>query len=746
MTTMSIVGAALPRAEGRDKVTGHARYAADVLPTTTLFAKVLRSPYAHARIVRIDASAAHELPGVRAVITGKDVPGHVQGKRLRDMPVLCWDVVRFVGDRVAAVAADTEEIAEEALALIEVEYEELPAVTTIEEALAVDAPVLHPDLQAYDGYPADAAADGVRNGLSKLTWRKGDVDAGFAVADIVLEHTFTTPSRHHGYIEPHAGTVAIDDNGRVQVWTCTKSPFSTRSQLAKAVGIPEERVVVNVATVGGDFGGKGDAIDLPIAYFLAERAGRPVKVLMTYTEELLAGNPSHPSVITIKSGITRDGRILARHLSAYHASGAYGGFKPIPTVAIGGASHGAGPYRVENCYFEAIQVYTNTVPRGFFRAPGAPQVNFAVESHTDLLAQAVGMDPAEFRLRNILQEGDVNGLGHALHDVHAEPVLRGALDAAGWWTSKRPNVGRGIGMYERGIPGGPSGATISLESDGSVTVLSPTFDQGVGTHTILRQIVAERMEVPVDRVRVVIGNTDEAPFDGGVGGSRVTHVAGLAATEACNLLQKALAERAANLLECPVEEITYGQGALWPRETPARKLSLVDLAGAQPQEPLKVTARVNPLAAPDLSSFCAQVAEVEVDPNTGQVRLLRFVTAHDVGTVINPITHQGQIDGGVVQGIGMALTEELLEEGQVTTLHLGEYKLPAIADIPPLETVLVPAAHGPAPYEGRAIGEMANCSPPAAIANAIADAVGVRLFTIPLTAERVYQALKAKNA
>lgn len=740
----SIVGAALPRIEARDKVTGRAVYAADVHPAGTLFAKVLRSPYPHARIVSIDTSRALELPGVHAVLTGLDIPDHYMGRRMRDMPVLCWDRVRFVGDRVAAVAADTEDIAEEALGLIDVEYEELPAVFDMLEALQPDAPLLHDDVKAYDGNPGAATAEGVHNGLSKLTWKKGDIDAGFAAADLVLEHTFTIPSRHHGYIEPHAGLVAIDPDGRVQVWTGTKSPFPTRSQLAKAIGVPESQIVVNVATVGGDFGGKGDAIDLPIAYYLAQRTGRPVKVVMSYTEELLACNPSHPSIITIKSGVTKDGRITARYLSALHSTGAYGAFKPMPTVAIGGASHGAGPYRVENCYFEALQVYTNTVPRGFFRAPGAPQVNFAVESHTDLIARELGMDPAEFRLKNILQEGDVNGLGHALHDVHAEAVLRGALDQADYFGPKRPNVGRGVGMYERGIPGGQSGVTLQLETDGTLTVISPTFDQGVGTHTILRQVVAETMQVPIDQVRVVIGNTDEAPYDGGMGGSRGTHVTGVAATEACNLLRNALAERAADLLECPVEEITYGEGAVWPRETPSRRFTLVDLAQAVPSQPIRVTADVNPIAAPGLSCFAAQVAEVEVDPETGQIRLTRFITAHDVGTIMNPITHQGQIDGGVIQGIGMALTEELVEDGQVTNLHLGEYKLPAVADIPPLETVLVQAATGPAPFEGRAIGEMANCSPPAAIANAIQDAIGVRLYDLPLTAEKVYKALKQR--
>ena len=743
--TTTIVGASLPRIEARDKVTGTALYTADFSPPGMLHAKILRSPYPHARIVSIDTTAAEAVPGVRAVVTGKDIPGSLFGKRMRDMPVLCWDKVRFVGDRVAAVAADTQEAAEEAIGLIEVEYEELPAVLTVQQAMVPGAVLVHDDVTVYDGHPAQVLAPDTRNALNRLTWKKGNVEEGFAKADLIIEHTFEVPSRHHGYIEPHAAMVDIDSDGRVQAWTCTKSPFSTRTQLAKAVGIPEADVCINVVLVGGDFGGKGDGLDLPIAYHLAKRSGRPVQIVLDYTDDLVATNPTHPSYITIKSGVTKDGRILARTLTAIHDSGAYGAFKPIPQVAIGGASHGGGPYRIDHCAFEAMQVYTNTVPRGFFRAPGAPQVNFAVESHTDLLARALGMDPGAFRLQNILQEGDENALGHKLHHVYAEQILRGAMDQAGWDTPKAPNVGRGIGMYERGIPGGPSGSIIGVEADGTLSVVSPIFDQGVGTNTVLRQIIAERMGVPFDSVRVVTGSTDVAPYDSGVGGSRVTHVAGLAAMEACRLLEGEMAQRAATFFECPTEEIVYGNGAVWPRETPSRRLTLADLVTRFPDAPpLRVTGNVNPGADPGLSCFCAQVAEVEVDPETGQVKVLRFVTSHDVGMVINPITHQGQIDGGVIQGIGMALTEELpgAEGGRIAVAHLGEYKIPAIADIPQLDTVLITIDGGPLPYAGRAIGEMANCSPPAAIANAIQDAIGARVYQLPLTAERVYRALR----
>jgi len=744
-TTATVIGAPIPRQEGPDKVSGRATYAADVNLPGMLYGSVLRSPYAHARIKSLDASGAWQVPGVKAVVTGADEPGHVMGRQLQDMPVLCWEKVRFIGDRVAAVAAETKEAAEEAIQLIRVEYEELPAVFDVLQAMDPGAPRLHDDVASYEGAPAQNLATDLPNGLSRVVYKKGDVEQGFRDADRIIEHMFTVPSRHAGYIEPHAGVVSIDPDGRVQVWQSTKSPFRTRKNVSQGTGVPERQIRVNPVYVGGDFGGKGDAMDLPIAYFLAKRAGRPVKMVMSYTEELMAADPDHPAVITIRTGVKNDGRMTARTIRAIHSTGAYGAFKPTPQVAIGGVSHGAGPYKIEHTLFEALQVYTNQVPCGFYRAPGAPQAMFAEECHTDLIAKELGMDPGVFRLKNVLDEGDVNGIGHKLHDVKAREVLEAALEAAGSNPKPGPYWGRGIAMYERSIPGGPSGSVITARADGNFAVITPVFDQGVGTHTVLRQIVAAQMGVPIDRVNVVAGDTDTAPPDPGVGGSRVTHTAGQATVKACDLLKEELCHQAASLLECPVEEVAYGEGAFWPREAPNRRVSSGDVV-AHAGGPVTVTGTVERPAANDISCFVAQVAEVEVDPDTGQVRLHRFITVHDVGTVINPIMHQGQIEGGVVQGIGQGLMEDLgIEDGRVTAAHLGDYKLPNIKDIPTLETVLIQAGGGPAPYDGKAIGEMANVSPAAAIANAVDDAVGVRLFTIPVTSERVYGGLREKQ-
>ncbi len=741
--TPSLIGAPIPRIEGPDKVTGRVSYAADVTLPGTLWGRILRSPHPHARIVRIDASAAWQVPGVRAVVTGQDVVGHYVGKTMRDMPVLCWDRVRFVGDRVAAVAAETPEAAEAALDAIVVEYEPLPAVFDPLAAMEPDAPLLHEDITRYDGAPPQWLAPDVHNGATRLAWRKGDPDAGFRAADLVLEHTFRIPARHEGYIEPHACLVAIDEDGRIQVWASTKAPFRCRTQLAKALGIPEDRICMHVVNVGGDFGAKGDAVDLPIAYFLARQAGRPVKIVLSYNEDLTASNPSHPTVITIRSGVTRDGRIVARTMRTVHASGAYTALKPNAVLSTW--NYVGGPYRVDHASFEFLQVYTNTVPGGYFRAPGAHQYTFAVECHTDLLAQELGLDPAEFRLRNLLTEGEEDAVGKRLRLIKAREVLQAALDAAGWGRPKPgPNRGRGVALFGRTIGGGAAGAVLTAEPDGTLTLLSPTFDQGCGTHTIMRQLVAAEWGVPLEQVRVVIGDTDQAPYDEGPRASRVTYCEGQAVLQACRDLRARLTEHAAELLYCREAEVTYRDGVFYGdgRQAPLAEVA----ARAGRGRPVTVTATLDAPYVENVVYFAAQVAEVAVDPETGQVRVERLVTAHDVGTIMNPVLHQGQIDGGVATGLGLALSEELLmEDGRITNGHLGEYKMPTMADMPPLETVLVPSGGGTGPHEAKAIGELANNSPPAAIANAIRDAVGVQLFELPLTAERVYRALRARG-
>ncbi|MGH7870630.1 MAG: xanthine dehydrogenase family protein molybdopterin-binding subunit [Candidatus Binatia bacterium] len=742
MADLKVVGTAVPRGEGSEKVSGQSVYAADVKLAGLLWAKILRSPHPHARIREVDTAKAEQVPGVRAVITGADVKGYLVGKQIRDMPVLCWDKVRFVGDRVAAVAAETVDAAEEALHLIEVDYEVLPAVFDPLEAMTASAPTLHDNVAAYDGAPEKILARDLHNGLTRLSWQKGDVEKGFGEADLVIEHTFQIPARHQGYLEPHAATVTIEPDGRIQVWSSVKNPFGVRSQLSKCLGVAEASIRMNPVNVGGEFGGKGDGVDLPMLYFLAQKTGRPVKVVMTYAEELSASNPAHPTVITIKSGVKRDGRIVARKMRAVHASGGYGALKSNTSLATW--HYAGGQYRIDNADIEFLQIYTNTVPGGYYRSPGAVATAFAVDCHTDIVAKELGMDAAEFRLKNFLGEGEADAVGHELHHVRFREVLQGALDAAGWQKPKKRNHGRGIALSGRHISGGDTGLVLSADADGGFSIVSPSIDQGSGTHTILRQLVADQMKVPVDQVRVVIGDTDTAPRDGGMRASRMTYVAGNVVMQACDKLRDILIDHAARMLECRVDEVEFAAGRLFLRQDPGQQVALRRLV-AQAAEPLAVTVYEDYPYPEDISYICAQVAEVEVDPDTGAVRVHRVVSAHDVGTIINPVTHQGQIDGATIMGMGQGMMEELvMDGGKVTNNNLGDYKLPSVKDIPELKTVLVKTTGGVGPLDSKPIGEFANNGPQAAIANAIADAVGVRLFELPVKAEKIYQALKEK--
>jgi len=738
----SIIGAAVGRVEGAEKVSGQAVYGADVHFRDTLWGKILRSPYPHARILRIDTSKASQVPGVKAIVTGKDEPDHYQGKSIRDIPVLCWDKVRYIGDKVAAIAAESREAAEEAIDLIDVEYEELPAVFDVLAAMKPGAPILHDDAPSYDGAPADIMAGAGSNVLNKLTWGKGDIEKGFAEADVVLEHTFRIPIHHQGYLEPQSFMVKINDDGSVDGWASTKSPFGTRAQFAKAAGISPGQIRIHAVHVGADFGGKSGAGELPICYFLARQAKRPVKILLTHSEELMAMNPDHDTVVRVKTGVKRDGTMTARYLQAIHGTGAYAGMKP-GRASIGGAGT-AGPYKIEHTYMEALQVYTNTVPCGFWRAPGAIQAVFASESHMDLLARELQMDPAKFRRINLVGEGEVNALGKTWSGVKAKETLQAALDAAGWQQPKRANIGRGVAMYERGTGAGKVWVNLTAEPDGTLTVFTVAGDQGTGLQTILCQTVAAEMGVSYESVRCRIGNTSEVSYsvDVGFGGSRSTNINSTAAVQAAAELRAKLTEQAAKILGCAEDQVIYKSGKFSNR---SRSLILSDVVTAN-GGPLTVSVNTEVPRKGSSTSFVAQVAEVEVDRETGQVKLRNFISAHDVGTIINPLGHQGQIDGEAIMAIGTGLMEELIDDqGKIVTTHLGEYKIPNILDIPRFKTVLIKGRNGPGPYEAKGIGEHANVSPPAAIANAIEDACGVRLFSIPATAERVYQALRRQQ-
>ena len=432
--TTRVIGQSIVRGEGPDKVTGKSVFAADVVLPGMLWGKALRSPFPHARIVSIDTAQARAVPGVHAVITAADLPEALVGRRLRDMPVLARDRVRFAGEKVAAVAADDLDAAEEALLLIDVEYEELPQVFDAEEAMTPGAPVLHSAMLAYQGLPQPPS--GLDNVFAHITWGKGEVDQGFAESDLVFEHSYNAQLMHQAYIEPHACVVSVEPSGMVQAWVNNKDPYVLRGQLAAVWNIPEERIVLNPCNIGGDFGGKGSFMDVPLCYYLSLHSGRPVKMVMDYIQELMAANPRHPAVMTIKTGVKRDGTLWARQARVVFDSGAYGAFKP--TVYLRGADHLCGVYRIPHARIDSYMVYTNNVPKGHMRSPAKPQVVFAVESHMDMIARELEMDPLEFRLKNVLKEGDSSPVGPRL----AAGTRRGHAEARGRGGGLEPTQGR----------------------------------------------------------------------------------------------------------------------------------------------------------------------------------------------------------------------------------------------------------------------------------------------------------------
>jgi CO/xanthine dehydrogenase Mo-binding subunit len=745
-TSFSAIGQPVPQEEGPDKVSGKALYAADLLLPGMLWGKALRSPYPHANILRIDTTRARTVPGVHAVLTGQDLPDRRVGRLLRDIPVLARDRVLFIGEKVAAVAAETLEAAEESLNLIEVEYEELPAVFDPLEAMKSSAPTLHPNMASYQGLPQPVAT--IPNVFAHNSWSKGNIAEGFRAADRVFEHTFTVQLMHQAYIEPHACVVHIDDTGHAQVWANNKGPFMLRDQLAAVWDMSKEQIRVHPTSIGGDFGGKGSFMDVPLCYYLALHSGRPVKMVMDYVQELMAGNPRHPAIITLKTGVTRDGQILAHQARIVFNSGAYGAFKP--RVYIRGADHSGGPYQIPHVHIESSMVYTNNVPCGHMRAPGKPQVAFAMESHMEMMARELGVDPYAFRLRNILQDGDTTPVGEPLQHIRAEATLRKAAEAIGWGrTDKQPHVGRGLAIADQMQGAGQSTASVTIDASGQVNLFMSLWDTGTGAHTIMRQIVAETLTLPTAQVHLVMQDTDAVPFESGPGGTRVTYTSGQAAFGAAKDLRDKLLAVVAEILEGPVENVQLSQGRFALAGNPQRTLSVAEVVAhaiAGTGSPLRGDMSVTS-TPPHITSFCAQAAEVEVDPDTGQVTVKKLVTAHDVGTVLNPLTHQGQIEGGTIQGLGYALMEELrIEEGQISTLSLGDYKIPTIKDIPELVTVLLEPGPGPAPYQGKGIGESSNTPVAAAIANAVADAVGVRIMDLPVTAEKVFAALQASSS
>ncbi|HEY7067250.1 MAG TPA: xanthine dehydrogenase family protein molybdopterin-binding subunit [Chloroflexota bacterium] len=739
---LSVVGRPLGRIEGESKVTGAALYAADTVQPGQLWGKILRSPLPHARILNVDVSAARRLPGVHAVLAGSDLPRVLVGQKVQDMPLLARDRVRFVGDRVAAVAAVDADTADEALSLIRVEYEDLPAVFDAEEAMRPGAPVLHPDLKSYAGL--DWELPDVPNLEARYVHDRGDLAEGLRKADLVIEHTFRTALMHQGYIEPQACVVALEPDGSANVWLSNKTPFRTRDMIADALDMPREGVVLHHVPVGGDFGGKGGVQNAPLAYFLARASGHPVAIVNSYAEELTALNPRHPTIVKLKTGVMRDGTLVARDGLVIYDRGAYAAHNVAPNGILNGVFKLGGTYRIPNARVEGLAVYTNHVPCGYMRAPGQPQVIFAVEAHMDLVAEALGMDPLEFRLKNVLLEGEKPVVDVTWQNIQARAVLERAAEAIGWGTPKPPNVGRGLALSERGIGGGESHVEIAVGADGRVSVHTGVPDTGTGIYTILQQVVAEVVGVPLDTIDVGALDTAHSPIDPGTGGSKTTHITGRAALDAAQVLRARLNDVAAARLGVEPEQVEIDGGQARADGQAVELATLAREAEAR-GEPLRVRG-IYKGTVPQIVSFVAQAAEVEVDPDTGQVKVRRIASAHDTGMILNPLGYQGQVDGGVVQGVGSALMEgSAIEDGRVVAANLGDYKLATMADIPELITVHVQSPEGPAPFGGKSIGEEPFVPVAGAIANAVRDATGVHVHAIPIQPETVLRGLRAKQ-
>ena len=741
-----VAGQRLPRMDGVGKVVGKHVYASDFSLPGMLFGKVLRSARAHARLTRIDTTRASSMPGVRAIITAADIPAVRFGQAVFDTTVFALDRVLFIGHPIAAVAASSLEIAEQALAAIDVEYEDLTAVFDMEEAL--ESPVLvHPTWADYKALPIIA-----RNGniAGRARIKVGDVEAAFAGAYRVYEHRFTTALQHPGYTEPRTAVADWDANGNVTVWTNTQLPFDTQTTLAEILDLPSSKVRVIVPGIGGGFGGKLRIGVEHFAALLARKTARPVRIITTSEEELIAAYPRQASVVTLKTGVDREGRLLARQGRIVVDCGAFAGSGP-GTAAIS-LQVMAGPYKTATLALEGVAVYTNKGTSGSFRGPAGPMANFAVESQLDYIAADLNIDPLEIRLRNIVKEGDRGPSGELLHSVSIEECLRKAAAAIGW-DERKPAIGRGKGIACSWwmTTGGSSGVYVKINPDGSVTLVSGAVEIGTGAITGAAQILAEELSLDLADISVTGVDTETSPYDYGAQGSRTAFSVGNACLAAAADLRRQIFAIAATQLSAPVEvmelrdkQVVAGTQSISIAEI--ARISRISGGGlishgtAISPSPTFDPARLenHPLPAWNTPSYHAHAVDLSVDPDTGAVDIHRYVAVQDVGFAINPTYIEGQIEGGVAQGIGQALLEEIVyQEGRVMNANLTDYKMPTALDVPEIESIIVECASTAGPYGAKGVGEPPCIEPPATIANAIAAATGVWLRSLPMTAEKI---------
>ncbi|WP_338818208.1 4-hydroxybenzoyl-CoA reductase subunit alpha [Moorella thermoacetica] len=779
--SQSLIGVGVPRIDGVEKVTGEALYVHDLKIQGMLYAALKTSPYAHARILRIDTSRARSLPGVKAVLTGQDVPYRL-GLYMIDRPLLATGKVRYYGEPVAAVAALDLDTAREAADLIEVEYEPLPVVQDVEEALREDAPLVHEDLATYSWIKGVYFPKPGTNIANHFKVRKGDIEAGFARADLIVENKFFQPQVLHMPLETHVTIARWSSGDRIKIWTSAQSPFAVRDLLSMTIGVPRSHIEVIVPYVGGGFGGKaGIHLEALVACLSRAARGRPVKLTATREEEI-ASLPCRQGLLSkIKTGVTREGRIIAEEIAYLWDAGAYADYG----VNIGRAAgySGVGPYEIENVKIDSYTIYTNHIFGTAYRGFGHAEFFWAIERQRDIIARKLGMDALEFRMKNLLKPGSVTITGEKIHENtgRVDKCLALVAEKIGWplvKTEEEKAREKETGRY-RGLglavlhkapampPSTASSAIVKMNEDGSVNVLVSGIDYGQGTYTTLAQIAAERLHLPLEKVHVVWEtSTETSPYDWQTVASRFTVMGGNAVIRACDDLLAQMKSLAAGILRAAEEELEFSQEEIYVRHHPDQKLAYRELAigytygngnavggpligrGRYIAQGLTFLDAETGQGRPALDwTYGAHGIEIEVDTKTGNIRVLRIVSAFDVGRVLNEMLVKGQVIGGIVQGLGTAFSEVLLydREGRLLTRNLVDYKIPTAKDLPDvIETYFVETPQLDGPYGARGVAEHPMISITSAIGNALANATGLELYEVPLSAERVYLAWQEK--
>ena len=740
-----VIGTRPIRHDGVDKVTGRAIYGADFQITGLLHGRVLRSPHAHARIVSIDTSRAEAHPGVKGVVTAQDLPaaedkmadlgeGAVNLKYLCDN-ILASDKALYKGHAIAAVAATNPHIAEEACELIDVEYEVLPPVLEVRAAMEPDAPVLHENLRTSS---LGETGDKPSNVASHLQHKKGDIEKGFDEADVVIEREFVTGTVHQGYIEPHNATALYNPDGQLTVWCSTQGAFTVREQLAEILQYPISKIKVVPLEIGGGFGGKINVYIKPVAALLAKKTGKPVKVLMNRADVFEGTGPTPASYITVKMGATKDGKITAAQTSMVFEAGAYPG-SPVGA----GAMCIFAPYNTENVLIDGYDVVVNKPKTAPYRAPGATNAAFGSETVIDELAETLNIDPLEIRLMNGAKEGDHRADGPIFPRIGFIETVEAAKSHPHYTAPNgKKHHGRGVASGFWFNIGLESSVTINVNPDGTVNLVEGSTDIG-GTRASIAMQAAEVLGIPAESVNPTVVDTNSIGYTAVTGGSRTTYATGYAAYEAAQDVVRQMIGRAAKLWDVDETNVQFTDGEFSSINGKEEQISFRDLSArlGETGGPVIGRATMNPAGAG--GAFATHVVDVAVDEETGKVEILRYTATQDAGKAIHPSYVEGQIQGGVVQGIGWALNEEYIynDEGAMTNASFLDYRMPTCLDLPMIDAVIVEVPNPGHPYGVRGVGEVPIVPPPAAIANAIYDAIGIRMTELPMSPDRLLKAM-----